>query len=260
LKLVSALDDELSDHISQMLNHFEVITKDENLRTHFNHSMRMMINSGKMSSMDVFGYFGGEMDHSFPSPHFGQQMLHHMHEYNETEAKVLNAERMKGNTKPKYFAPRSGSSIAGELLGVSQIEARRFGKYAGLVAAAAGAATFFMPGQTEWILGGDSQGRGGEQYDFWSPNYGLPSDVPLDIPEYHFDSSIRMTKYSDMFKRKREQVIFETLANNITPSMESLWNQPAAEPIKINYRDRRFKPITTDSMRNQQIILEGFRR
>jgi hypothetical protein len=238
-----------AEALGTLINFFKVMPEHFHTRMKLHH--QGLIGSRGLTGLGNLAFMVTEREGEGLQPNLGNEYLfgdmHNQRMYANYQASILNENnslnsRQSRRLELNYFKERSSVHLP-----------TGFGKWAGLAALA------FLAIPAGSIIG-DSVGAGGEQYDFYAPNYGLPSNVPLDIPEYTFDARVRTGDFSSMLTQKSKYAQMMQLANQITPSMQTLWDQPGTSPIKVDYRDNRQNPITQMRMKRETDRLEAFRR
>ena len=166
-------------------------------------------------------------------------------------AQLHAEETMRGLSEPKYFAKRSARSMFAEMLGTESERLRRPGI---AVAAAAGLFTLLPIG----LFLGPSQGFGGERYDYWGDGPQLPSNVPLDTPQYTWDPWVTTNEPGLPYLAKMAQVNTERLAQSTVQQLSQTWARPQPGRTTMTYRDHRRTPTTTQRLKREHRSVAQF--
>ena len=154
-----------------------------------------------------------------------------------TVANAMASEELKGLGKPKYFHEGTYTeSIAKELGMNPEVFARR-GRTAGGIALALAGISMLMPDHTDWFLGGPSQGRGGEVYDFFGDGPELPRGVPLNVPEYTWDREY--TSLGPFDRGAQMGVKMDQYARLAVNKLEREWQRPRESVLSITYNNKK---------------------
>jgi len=189
---------------------------------------------------------------------FGQELL-----FSENQSRThkmqraqLEAElRMKGTQEPMYFGKRNFRRMIADEMGTSVHSIDRRLKHVGIAAAAFAGINFMLPDQSEWWLGGESQGFGGERYDYFGDGPQLPSHVPLNIPEYSWDTFVRTSPNDGKHKSRKD---FADFTYSTQPSAISTFSTASGANYSTGYYNHRSYPVTSDNMQRRQQPLNPF--
>jgi hypothetical protein len=248
-------------HVDRMITAFENLPN--NIADTHKTFEKALISSQDPMALQTWAFLREASEKQALDPGIAAQLLfgtrEMSHEMKQLQSDILAAEWMRGIGEPKYFGRRSLSSYISEMIGIDEPSARRGLRYGAIGAGAIGAATFFMPNQTEWFLGGPSVGTGGEKYDYFGDKRGLPSSVPLDTPQYVWDEPFHAYEKNSLTDRRQVAAEMERIAQGAVTSLQRSWERPRGADIQVEYRSFRRKS-SFNTVRNGQNSLKDHRR
>jgi hypothetical protein len=200
-----------------------------------------------------------ELEHSsgIPVP-FGMELLMDrqiIRENRQRFSQMMAEDTMKGTSQPMYFGKRSFRRMVADHMGMDMAGVNRGLRYAGIGLAAAAGVNFLFPEATDWFIGGDAQGFGGERYDMFGDGVGLPSQVPLAVPEYSWDTFVRTAPNESEHNRKREYANFNYRTQ---PGTHGTFSNQSGASYPVGYYNHRSTPTSTHQFEKQQQTLNPF--
>jgi hypothetical protein len=148
---------------------------------------------------------------------------------------TISTEMQKGlweKFSEKYSKEAAGISKTGKFFGIGALG------FLGL--------NFFRPDQMSnkynpldlFVDLGPQEGFGGEEYDYFSKNYGLSRFTPIDIPQASFDAKTRLVMEDPYAKEKREEHNLGILDDMLNKEDLGMINMPTRNMVNYTYTNK----------------------